>query len=163
MLMLLLVSCKSEPEGEQGATGGESPVVVEGQEASPSTAPSALDSSGQGQFPDIEGKEWVLAKYTYNGQPERILGDSPVYIGINGNQLTGNGGCNSLQGQVTLKKDGTLDISGVSKTKKICAGVMTQEVRVIELLEGAEAYKVNLVFLELNGPGGQLTFRNDLK
>ena len=39
---------------------------------------------------------------------------------------------------------------------------MTQEKRIIQLLEGAETYKVNLVFLELTGPEGQLTFRNDL-
>ena len=40
---------------------------------------------------------------------------------------------------------------------------MIQETRIIQLLESAETYKVNLVFLELSGPEGRLTFRNDLK
>lgn len=33
----------------------------------------------------------------------------------------------------------------------------------IQLLEEAETFRVNLVFLELTGPNGQLTFRNDRK
>ena len=39
---------------------------------------------------------------------------------------------------------------------------MIQEMRFIELLEGAETFKVNLVFLELQGPKGRLILRNDL-
>lgn len=160
--LMALASCKGDGGQERAA---EAPPPAE-QPAPPSPAEGSPATAGEQpsyEFPDIEGKTWVLTKYQYQGRQERILGGAAIELSIRGDQLTGNGGCNAMSGRIGLKGDGAVDISGISRTEKLCRGLMTQETRVIELLEGAETYKVNLVFLEFNGPQGQLLFRNDLK
>ncbi len=168
LLFFILASCKNATE-----TGKENPEMsadtaatgagnVPEQEES-LQPPSLEQDNVLYKFPDIEGMHWALSKYEFEGQTERPVGDNPIYIQIEGNELIGNGGCNDINGQAELREDGTVSFSSISKTKKICAGVMTQETRIIQLLEGAKTYKVNLVFLELTGPEGQLTFRNDKK
>ena len=164
--LLLVASCRNEEE--KGKDTMEEPAISPNQadttqEQSNVPAPPPASGEGAYKYPDIEGKSWVLSKYTYEGRQERPVGKSAISIQVNGNQLSGNGGCNRLNGQIFLGENGTVDISNISKTREICAGLMIQETRVVELLEGAESFKGNLVFLELSGPGGQLTFRNDLK
>ena len=162
--LLLAVSCNNQAAGEE-KTPADATAEVEttAETPAPSKAPEPVAEAGAFQVYEIEGKNWVLSKYTYEGRQERPVGKSAISIQVNGNQLSGTGGCNRLNGQIFLGENGTVDISNISKTREICAGLMIQETRVVELLEGAESFKVNLVFLELSGPGGQLTFRNDLK
>lgn len=158
-------ACGNKAEGDKGeppqaTTGTDNAAGPQGQSAGETPPPS---DGQQYAFAGIEGKQWVLSKYTYEGNPERPVGEDPIYIVIEGNNLSGNGGCNNLTGQAGFKEGGAVDISGIAKTKKLCGGLMIQETRIIQLLESAETYKVNLVFLELSGPEGSLTFRNDLK
>ncbi|MCB0597220.1 MAG: META domain-containing protein [Lewinellaceae bacterium] len=161
--LLLAVSCNNQAAGEE-KTPADATAEVEttAETPAPSKAPEPVAEAGAFQGYEIEGKNWVLSKYTYDGNPERPVGEDPIHIDIKDGRLAGNGGCNDINGQIVLKEDGTVGISGISKTKKLCGGLMIQEMRIIELLEGAKTYKVNLVFLELAGPKGQLTFRNDL-
>ena len=161
--LMLGVSCKNETGGDKEDTA---PATAEVDSSSmalkQNEAPRPAPEAGAHQSYDIEGKQWVLSKYTYEERPERPVGDNPIYLRIQGNQLTGNGGCNDINGQIVLGEDGAVYISGIASTRKLCRGVMTQETRIIQLLKGARTFKVNLVFLELAGPEGKLTFRNDL-
>ena len=162
--LMLNVSCKHDAGGDkEEATAAVATEVdsssmprEQGEIAQPAPQEDAHQSY------DIEGKQWTLSKYTYEDRPERPVEDNPILLNIQGSELTGNGGCNDIRGQIVLREDGAVNISGIASTKKLCRGLMTQEKRIIQLLEGAETYKVNLVFLELTGPEGQLTFRNDL-
>lgn len=157
----VLASCKSDSEPDGGNPAEAPPANTE----QPAPAPPApVEAPAQAyQFPDIEGKYWVLTRYQYEGRQERPLGDAPIHLSISGNQFTGNGGCNSLSGRIEFKEGGAVSVSGLTQTEKACRGLMTQEIRIVSLLQGATAYKVNLVFLEFNGPEGLLLFRNDVK
>ncbi len=112
------------------------------------------------KFPELEGKRWKLSEYEYQGRTMEPLEGSKIHIRIQGDEITGNAGCNDIMGEVAVREDGTLSVGQLSKTKKLCQGMMTQEERFVSLLQGARSYSVNKIFLEVNSAEGKLSFQN---
>lgn len=111
-------------------------------------------------FPKIEQKKWLLTEYEYQGRTyEPVEGNVPA-IEIRASRINGTTGCNRFNGDINLRKDGTMSVSDLGMTKKLCQGVMTQESRLRELLQNARSYSVNEMFLEINSEYGQLSFRH---
>lgn len=114
-------------------------------------------------FPKIELKKWYLTEYGYKGRSIKVgKADIPMITIANG-KISGHSGCNKFSSAITLQEDGTLSLGELTSTKMLCQGKMTQESRFFELLESANAYSVNKVFMEITGDKGQLSFRAEYK
>lgn len=123
-------------------------------------SPPADASKGDLPFSKIEQKKWLLTEYGYQGRTyQPVEGNIPA-IEIRDNRINGTTGCNRFNGDINLRKDGTMSVSDLGMTKKLCQGVMTQESRLRELLQNARSYSVNEMFLEINSEYGQLSFRH---
>jgi len=145
--LLLVVACTpSRQPGEQPDATPEDP---------PADAPG-----GTVAFPKIEQKKWLLTEYEYQGRTYNPVDGNPPAIEIRKKSINGTTGCNRFNGEVKLRKDGTMSISDLGMTKMLCRGVMTQESRLRELLQNARSYSVNEMFLEVNSEFGQLSFRH---
>ncbi|NBC06526.1 MAG: META domain-containing protein [Bacteroidetes bacterium] len=122
--------------------------------------PPADASKDDLAFPKIEQKKWLLTEYGYQGRTYKPIEGHVPAIEVRGNRINGTTGCNRFNGEINLRKDGTMSVSDLGMTKKLCQGVMTQESRLRELLQNARSYSVNEMFLEINSELGQLSFRH---
>lgn len=153
-----LFACKNDGQDTASEAGADSLATAQAQ---PSGQVSQGGNRSNFKFPDIEGLAWKLSEYEYQGEEYPPFDNSLLTLRIEGDKASGNGGCNDFQGSVSLKENGSVSFSNITKTRMRCANRMTQEVRFFEILESANAYEVNMVFLKLSGPKGKLTFRND--
>lgn len=111
-------------------------------------------------FPKVEQKKWLLTEYEYQNRTYKpVEGKVPV-IKIREDRINGTTGCNRFNGEITLRKDGTMGVSDLAMTKMLCQGVMTQESRLQELLQNARSYSVNEMFMEINSEFGRLSFHH---
>ena len=99
-------------------------------------------------YEDLSGKEWLLTKmgsYSINKDIATTL--KFAYE----DQVIGNAGCNDYEGYFRIGEDGSLSISDVSSTRKMCGQhVMDQEDNYLLTLEGATSVKLhgdNLVIM----------------
>jgi heat shock protein HslJ len=112
------------------------------------------------EFPKIEQKKWLLTEYEYQKRTFKPMENHVPAMEIREGRLNGTSGCNRFNGEVTLRKDGTMSVGDLATTKMLCQGVMTQEGRLLELLQNARSYSVNEMFLEINSEFGRMSFRH---
>ncbi|HMQ46109.1 MAG TPA: META domain-containing protein [Saprospiraceae bacterium] len=151
VFFVLIAACGNHPNPaqEQSTTADVAPAPNEaGNAATPDTV----------RFPDLEKKNWELISYELDGEAFDIVRDSKVRIQFLGNQLSGNSGCNTFQAGVAIGQDGTLKVDPIAQTKMICQGVMRQENNITALLQQAQTYSVNRIFLEIGAANGKMTF-----
>ena len=104
---------------------------------------SAKSNLQMAQAPTIEGS-WKLANMTAGSSPMPMLPVSPVpTVEFANGKISGSGGCNRFMG--SFKTDGSkMSVSPLASTFKACEeGVMQQEMRFLQGLQGAERYEVN--------------------
>ena len=149
-IALSFTACKSDSSNAQ-------------QEAEAATEAAATDAGAAAanyKFPDLEGKQWLLTEFEYQGNRIRPVLNSVITVKIVGDKATGSGGCNEFSAKATIQEGGKISFAELSKTNQRCTQLMTQETWVLELLETAQAYQAQLALLELNSPKGKLTFRH---
>lgn len=153
--VLVLCACQeSHTDGKGDTTGDDT--------SSDSTA-VVRDTlrPGSPQFPEmLEQKQWTLASYVYAGRTEEPIKEQAPTLSLNAGKIAGSTGCNQYSGSIDPKEDGTIVIGGIMRTKKACRELMDQETAFINLLEGAQTYRVNEVFLEMDCKDGHLSFHN---
>jgi heat shock protein HslJ len=151
VLGLALTACKSDTSDAQQAEEASSEAL-----ATEAAAPAA-----NYQFPEIEGKQWQLSEYVYDGKTIQPVQNSIITLRIVGDKVTGNGGCNDYNATAAIQAGGKIAISNLTKvTKERCTQRMTQETWVLELIETAQSYDAQLALLEMTSPKGKLTFRH---
>ena len=111
------------------------------------------------QFPKIEGKVWELASYTMDGNSRNLQDSSVLTMTIEGDKIFGSGGCNSYNGSVQLQSDGVIKVGELAATRMLCRNIMTQEQVFLQLLQEAQLYSVNQLFMEIESKNGSLSFR----
>jgi heat shock protein HslJ len=103
---------------------------------------------------------WILEAYGDASQPRSVLAGTEVTaeFGTPAGVVRGSAGCNSYSGRYTEPGD-RLTITQVVATKKFCTepvGVMDQETQYLNLLQGAERYRVTDRTLEIFVKDGKL-------
>jgi heat shock protein HslJ len=154
--LFLLSSCGNGSEANETNESAADTTAVEAvteQETVEEEAPKNY------QFPEIEGKEWKLLSYEYDGTLRKPSDGDIPYMTLEEGKIYGLGGCNNFNGTVSLQSDGTISVGELASTKKICQNRMTQEKTFLDLLQGAQTYSVNKVFLEVASENGKLSFR----
>lgn len=111
------------------------------------------------QFPKLEGKVWSLTSYVIDNETRSLMDTSRIDMALKGDKVSGSAGCNNYMGTVIIQSDGVIDFSQIASTKKLCQGLMTQEKEYLQLLENAQSYSVNSVFLEIECRNGKLSYR----
>ena len=117
------------------------------------------DTTVSYQFPKLEGKEWSLTSYVIDNETKKLVDDSQIVMTLAGDKVSGSAGCNNYNGTVIIQSDGAIDFSQIASTKRLCQGLMTQEKEYLQLLENAQSYSVNRVFLEIECRSGKLSYR----
>jgi len=153
----LLASCGDN--GQQAEAADQTDVVdTTAQEVSePDNTPKNY------QFPEIEGKKWEVISLEINGDTRKPMGDDIPTMMIEEGKISGNAGCNNYNGSVQLSSDGSMSVGQLASTKKICQNKMTKEQQFLDLLQGAQSYSVNKIFLEINAQTGKLSLRTEYK
>jgi heat shock protein HslJ len=149
-IALSFTACKSDSSNAQ-------------QEAEAATEAAATDAGAAAanyKFPDLEGKQWLLTEFEYDGNTIRPVLNSIITVKIVGDKATGSGGCNEFNAKATIQEGGKISFAEFSQTEQRCTQLMTQETWVFELLQTAQAYQAQLALLEVNSPKGKLTFRH---
>lgn len=118
------------------------------------TTPSApQDTTPPAPYENIE---WKL--YTLAGQ--KPFKDVSMTVKMNKGTISGSGGCNQYNGTYTVEEGGAVRISALASSKRMCEGLMGQESKFFEMLQGATSLKMNKVELVIASPGGDLVFHN---
>lgn len=100
------------------------------------------------------GSKWVLERL--GGQVVTMPdGIEQPWLKVDGGQLQGFGGCNSLFGQVELSGS-SLKFPGVASTKKYCESVQDTETAFTRMLGEVDSYKLDKGRLKLMGAGKEL-------
>lgn len=117
-------------------------------------APSGGDAAA------LKEKKWVLEALE-GRRPDLPDGAEAPWLKLEGDQLRGFGGCNSLMGSYAL--EGTrLSFSDLASTKKYCEGIQAVEDAVKGMLGKVDAFKLDGGRLHLLGAGKDLaTFRGE--
>jgi heat shock protein HslJ len=150
-IALAFTACKSD---------SSSNAQQEGEAATEAPATDAVAEAPNYKFPDLEGKQWLLTEFEYDGNKIRPVQNSVITLRIVGDKATGSGGCNEFNAKAAIQDGSKISFAELSKTKKLCTQLMTQETWVLELLETAQSYQAQLALLEVNSPKGKLTFRH---
>ena len=88
----------------------------------------------------ILSTEWVLA--------DNVKGKSPS-LAIGNGKVSGNAGCNSYNGELTLvPESGTFSVKGIATTRMMCDNI-TAEQNFLSMLSSANRYSVSGNVLEL--------------
>ena len=107
--------------------------------------------------PKLEGVTWKLT--AINGEPP-MAGTQPT-LQFDGDQVSGNAGCNSFGGGVEIKGD-KIGFSALFNTEMFCMepdGVMDQESTYLQMLGNAVTFELGGGVLTIvTGPGQSLTF-----
>lgn len=165
LLIAGLLSCTPDADADGAAQEGsattEASAVANGQGQlanGQGSAPEKKEEDYKPAFPALELKTWVLSDLEYDGRTYEPENDQRLTMVIRKNQVSGNSGCNDYTASIALKEDGTISVSGLAATKKLCQRRMTFEARYQELLKNAESFSVNQAFLEVNCSNGKLSF-----
>lgn len=153
LFFALMMSCGSKPNSpvqEQAASDGEASTSTE--TANTATPQDTL------RFPDLEKKNWELLSFELDGVAYDVIRDSKISLQFLGNTLSGNSGCNTFHADVAIGQDGTLKVSPIAQTKMLCQGKMMQEQQFTAVLQAAQTYSVNRIFLEITAANGKMTF-----
>ena len=96
----------------------------------------------------LDGTRWTLA--TLNGSAP-VAGSIVTLSFANGNQASGNGGCNSYGGTYTATGDGTISFMDIASTLMACAdaAITAQETVYVQALREAALYRVTDGRLEI--------------
>ena len=114
----------------------------------PSEPAAPIDATGQ----------WQLAGGTLDGLALMLPPDVPVTLVINGSDVSGQSGCNSYFGQVTVV-DGKPTFGGLGGTEMACAEpVMSLEATYLGALSKVDSARIDGSTLILGGPGVELRF-----
>ncbi|RZF61333.1 META domain-containing protein [Sphingobacterium corticibacterium] len=92
---------------------------------------------------DLYGKNWRLTEL--NGSPitlDTTFPQKPHLVFHEDSKVSGNGGCNSMGGQVEFKENNGITISDITATQMACPN-LDIETRFIEVLKDAQQYNVN--------------------
>jgi heat shock protein HslJ len=117
--------------------------------------PTALAQTG-----DLAGTQWRLVSYGTSGAETPVMAGSAITIAFeSGNQVTGNGGCNSYGGTYTVA-DTTITFSDVVSTMMACtdSAVTQQEQTYFAALHSATTFKHVGNQLTIFYAEGQLNF-----
>ncbi|MCG8326474.1 MAG: META domain-containing protein [Chitinophagales bacterium] len=166
LALFVLASCggngseQNPDENTSSADTIETTVTEQGTPAEQSIKTSYAEEDYQ--FPKIEGKVWELASYTMDGSSRDLQDSSILTMTIEGDKIFGSGGCNSYNGGVQLQSDGVIKIGELATTKMLCRNIMTQEQVFLQLLQEAQLYSVNQLFMEIESKNGSLSFRSGI-
>lgn len=95
-------------------------------------------TTGRLSLADLEGPVWRLLTLGWN-QP--VPEDVEITLDVDGNRISGSGGCNRYSGDIASPQPGRLELSGAAATKRACLEpVMSLEDRFLEALAGASEY-----------------------
>jgi heat shock protein HslJ len=102
------------------------------------------------EIPNLDGTEWTMVKL--KGQD--AVASTTVWIGFNGDQIDGSGGCNGIGGEVTKDMDGNIKFGMLISTLMWCEadGISDQEIAYMQALDEARTYHVS---------GGNLFMENE--
>ncbi len=153
LVLVLSAACTPVPEEVElpGTGDGETPEAEATGTEQPTTEPAG-DEPGPTALVDTF---WELESFEEQGEVTPALEGAPVTLEFGEEGLAGgSAGCNSFGGQVAVG-EGTISFSEVVSTLMACTdeGVMEQETRFLQALEGAAEY-------ELSGDNLQI-FYND--
>jgi heat shock protein HslJ len=153
-LALCLNACTSQGDKGDDNTQQVVDTIQQGQEE-----PVQEDTTSTYQFPALEGKAWSLTSYVIDNETRTLLDTSVINMTLKNGKASGSSGCNSYNATVLIQSDGAINFSQIASTRKLCQGLMTQEKQYLELLESAQSYSVNKVFLEIECRNGKLSYR----
>jgi len=86
--------------------------------------------------------------------------DSNLTITFSNGKVSGYSGCNYYNGAFTATVAGSIEISELASTKRLCEGLMGQEANYLELLGKATAWKMDRVELRLTSGNATLIYHN---
>lgn len=123
------------------------------------TACGSAGLSEAGQLPAADG-EWVLDALVLEGDMAIPLPDHSLDLRIDGTQLGGNAGCNSMGGSATFAGDGSVDIDDLFSTAMACesTSVMAFEQQYLNALIAVTEWTVDGDRLTLQGPGVEAAY-----
>lgn len=104
----------------------------------------------------LEGTEWTLTTLLEGETAAAVLGGTTITLRLEQGRLGGTAGCNSYGGDYTREGD-TLAVGTLVRTLMLCAdppGVMEQEDRYLELLQGVTALELAAGRLTLRAADG---------
>ena len=104
-----------------------------------------------------DGHRWNLTHYAAAGDPLAPAGEIAAWIALQEGTLSGNTGCNQVNGSYELS-NGTLLTGPLRTTKRACLDMMTEEQLFLSILSGEPAMIVRRDTLTLYTDGGQLVF-----
>ncbi len=103
---------------------------------------------------DLEGVEWVL---THLARDEPAPAEPKVTLNVEGNRISGVGGCNTYSAEVQSPAAGEMQVGPIDGTWKICAGnAMELEFRYHDTLVGAVKYGFRAGKLSLTTKSGEV-------
>ncbi|MEU6374046.1 META domain-containing protein [Streptomyces sp. NPDC046909] len=144
-----LKAAVAEPDGTKtltlSAAGGDSITLREG---TPEPGP------------DLKGTRWTIDTLLSGKGDDSVASSLPedvtAYLTLTkDNKVTGSLGCNTFNGQATVK-DGTIEFGRLATTRKVCAEpVMKTERELTEILSGKVSYQQKHNSLTLTAASGK--------
>ena len=109
----------------------------------------------------LQGTRWTVTHFTESDETTAsatmVTSDPEVWLQINGDKVTGSGGCNQFHGGVKLADDGTIQFQPIASTRKACnEKVNQQEFKFFELLPQMTKYTINESTLTFSNADGTL-------
>ncbi len=156
LLPAVMWSCAAKDKNNAGVKTPNTP-------AQDTIAVDTLDEAAQ-DLPllGFEGQKWTLHAMTQDGQTTKLVKDSRITLELNRGKVSGMGGCNIYNGAYTATEEGAIRFSGIVSTERLCAGLMGQEARYLEMLQQSETWKKDRVELKITTPTGSLSFFNNI-
>jgi heat shock protein HslJ len=116
----------------------------------------------QANKPLLEGTTWQLTKFAIDPMPQDVPTNIKIKLRFEADKITGNGGCNSIGGNYTVKGD-SLTISNIFSTKMYCEEGSKWETMFLSRLEKSRTYILNNEdVLDINcGDLGKLIFKKN--
>ncbi len=110
--------------------------------------------NGAPQMDSLMDKKWVFQSLAGKAL-ELPAGTETPWLKLDGDQLQGFGGCNTLMGQYEL--EGTkLRFPSVGSTKKYCEGIQPTETAITGMLGRVDSFKMDKGSMKLMGAGQEL-------
>lgn len=99
----------------------------------------------------IENRYWKLVEVNGNAvvANDQWRREPHMILHMNGNRVTGHGGCNSFSGSYEVKEQGRVTFSAIAATKMFCAEASGVEDLMLRAIQAADSYNVNGDSLQL--------------
>ena len=153
MLILLLaaVACTNDNSSETSSeteAQEESTVAQEDVNKTPESLTAMMN------------RVWTLESYVFEGESQKVYGDSSITISFVPGRVFGIGGCNNYSAEYDVPEDGKISFGQIGATKKMCSGLVAQEQRYLQILESVDSYTNVSNQLDLKGEAGALVFKD---